>query len=383
MEGSSSDAASESVDSFLRAAAATERAPIAAGTTIGDHYRVERLLGRGGMGEVHRAVDVLLGRAVALKVLHAGIDATDLLREARVAASLAHPRIATVFEAGVDRDRVFIAMELVEGKTVRELLARGALPKPRVLAIARAVAEALVHAHAHRVVHRDVKPENVIVGPEGAKLVDFGIATDGDDRVRRGTPGYMAPEQIRRAAVTDRTDVFAFGLLLHELATGERPARGEGETELAARDVQGAATRLRTPSYLRSIVRRCVGDDPWSRPSMREVRAALEADSSRARALSVVALIVIALALVPWRRRAESTIASSVAPTTPAEQPAPSASAAPSAKPIVSATAAKIAYKPAPPPSASTKPSTKLEKGETCARSSECASGWCVAEVCQ
>jgi TolB-like protein/Flp pilus assembly protein TadD len=209
------------------------------------HYRVERLLGRGGMGEVHLAHDLALGRAAAIKVLPHSFDEDlrrRLLREAEASRRLQHPGIATFFEAGEVEGTAFIAMEYVRGETLRERLRRGPLPPEEALAIAGGMLEALVHAHAAGIVHRDLKPENVMVDETGAaRLLDFGLAVHDAGSgptlpdvgalhggmtaagVLVGSPGYMAPEQLKGEDADARSDLFAVGAILHEMRTG-RPA---------------------------------------------------------------------------------------------------------------------------------------------------------------
>ncbi len=220
------------------------------------HYRIVEVLGAGGMGAVYRAEDLRLQRPVAIKVL-----ATDLLdqpealewfkREARVAAALNHPNISTIHDVFDHEGRPFIVMELLEGRSLREELRAGPLPTERLLALATGVAEALEAAHAQRVIHRDLKPANIFVSPDGrhAKVLDFGLAQllgDGSrpgqpsavstvvttpsvptlTRVGAGTPAYVSPEQALGQPLDERTDLFSFGAVLYEMATG--PARLPG-----------------------------------------------------------------------------------------------------------------------------------------------------------
>src|SRR3569833_3976083 len=190
------------------------------------------------MGVAYRAFDEKLQRAVALKVLAAKFLVDDrnkglILREARSAAAVHHPNIATIYDVHDAPEAAFLAMELVEGETLRERLARGAAPIDEALAIATQIVDALACAHAVGLVHRDLKPDNVMIARDGrGKLLDFGLATLADadeagDPLHAhviGTPAYMAPEQARGEAVDARADVFAFGVVLCELLEGAKAA---------------------------------------------------------------------------------------------------------------------------------------------------------------
>jgi eukaryotic-like serine/threonine-protein kinase len=205
------------------------------------HYRLERVLGRGGMAEVYLATDTALGRQAAVKIVDDAVDPSirqRLVREARASARLQHPAIATFYEAGEIDGTNFIAMEYVPGITLREKLKGGPLAVGDAIGVATMLLEALHHAHAAGLVHRDIKPDNVIITPSGAvKLLDFGLAlivataeAAGDatlldltrDRIV-GTPGYMAPEQVQGLPIDARVDLFGVGALLYEMLAG-RPA---------------------------------------------------------------------------------------------------------------------------------------------------------------
>jgi TolB-like protein/predicted Ser/Thr protein kinase len=215
------------------------------------HYRIDGRLGEGGMGEVFLAQDLALGRPVAIKVLPASFSPEmrrRLLREAETSRRLQHPGIATFFEAGLAGDQAFIAMEYVQGETLRERLRHGALPTQTALGVAAGLLEALGHAHGSGIVHRDIKPENVMITPAGiVKLLDFGVArhvtrsdTGGatihstlvtEPGTLIGSIGYMAPEQLQSTPVDHRADLFAVGAVLYEMLAG-RPAF-EGATPAA------------------------------------------------------------------------------------------------------------------------------------------------------
>jgi predicted Ser/Thr protein kinase len=235
------------------------------------HFVVQRLLGVGGLGVVYLARDRRLDRAVALKVLapptHGDVTTRErVLREARAAARVNDPAVAAIYEVGESDGVTFIAMEYVEGETLRAALSRGPLPVPRVVRLGAELAHGLSRAHAQGVVHRDLKPENVLldVGAGGrAKILDFGIAAEhGARSSSSGTPVYMAPEQ-REAAVADvRSDVYALGVVLHECLTG--PVGRIEPTALAAGAPQRLA-RIGCPAALARIVERCIAVDPSGR----------------------------------------------------------------------------------------------------------------------
>jgi serine/threonine protein kinase/tetratricopeptide (TPR) repeat protein len=272
--------------------ATTEQRPPLLGRRLG-HYQIEQHLGAGGMGEVFRARDLALGRETALKVLPRRVRPElrqRLLREAEAAARLQHPCIATFFEAGEEDDEAFIAMEFVQGETLRARLRRGPLPLDESLALARCLLGALGHAHAAGLLHRDIKPENVMVtGPRSAKLLDFGLAcglaaaTQGLGEARAGerarsegpltsegmiigTVGYMSPEQVRGEALDARSDLFQAGIVLYECVFGRPAFSGRSPHErLAAAvgsdvDLGGLAWRG-LPAELAAILGRALARD--------------------------------------------------------------------------------------------------------------------------
>jgi eukaryotic-like serine/threonine-protein kinase len=266
---------------------------LSAGTRLGP-YEILAPLEAGGMGEVYRARDTRLGRAVAIKVLPSALSAdTDRLKrfekEARAASSLNHPNIVTIHDIGESGGFPFIAMEMVEGQTLRELLAAGAVPTKRLLAIAAQVADGLAKAHAAGIIHRDLKPENIMVTADGfVKILDFGLAkltqpedTSGRtqaptvsgataDGIVMGTVGYMSPEQAMGKPLDLRSDHFAFGSIVYEMATGQRAfARGSMPETLTAiiRDEPEPIGTLNplSPVPLRWIVERCLAKSPDDR----------------------------------------------------------------------------------------------------------------------
>jgi len=252
-------------------------APLA-GTRVGP-YDIREEVGRGGMGVVYAARDERLGRTVALKMLPRAFsrDARArerLAREARAAAALSNPSIATVYALEEIDGELYLASELVRGVTLRRTLGRGRLSSGRVLEILLQLAEALDAAHRQGIVHRDLKPDNVLIAEDGrVKVVDFGIARSlspsPDGRpltvtgTAIGTPGYMAPEQLRGEAVDARADVFAFGVIAYELAAGEHPFGGSDPASLVERLVAERSPMSQTlePPALDTIVRRCLRGD--------------------------------------------------------------------------------------------------------------------------
>jgi predicted Ser/Thr protein kinase len=256
-------------------------AALVAGDRIGP-YEIVRELGRGGMGVVYLARDVRLGREVALKALPAETAADParrerLKREARAAATIAHPAVATIYALEDIDGHLFIASEYVDGRSLRDVMADAPLPRERAVALALEIVDALCAAHAAGVVHRDLKPENVLLTPDGrAKVVDFGIAyLQVDDAPRLtmagdilGTPAYMAPEQLAGGAVDGRTDLYAVGVMLGEMVTGRHPL------------ASGARPFAGTP--LDAVIWRCLQADPAARvASAVELRAALAALANR------------------------------------------------------------------------------------------------------
>jgi eukaryotic-like serine/threonine-protein kinase len=258
------------------------------GEVIGERYEVEELVGTGGMSSVYRARDRLLERFVALKVLHPHYGEDEeyverFRREARSVAQLSHPHIVTVIDRGEDDGRQFIVFEYVDGENLKQLIARtGPLPARRALELAIEIADALAFAHEHGLIHRDVKPQNVLVGPDGdAKVTDFGIARslDVEHGVTQtgtvlGTSNYLSPEQASGKPTTPSTDVYSLGVVLYELLTGDVPFPGENFVAVAMKHLNELPPdvlerRRDIPMRLAAAVDRALEKDPALRfPSM-------------------------------------------------------------------------------------------------------------------
>jgi len=210
---------------------------------LGGRYRVERVLGSGGMATVFLCKDERLGRSVAVKRLHAHSPeetAQRFVREAKLGASLNHPNLVSVFDTITDDESVLIVMEHVDGLNLADALRQGPLGTERALSVVRDVAAALDHAHGQGVVHRDIKPANVLLRKDGmTKLVDLGIATAADQtKITRsgvvlGTAAYMAPEQIEGGAMTPHTDIYSLSVVAYEALSGKRARSGRTPMEIA------------------------------------------------------------------------------------------------------------------------------------------------------
>ena len=259
-----------------------------------DRYRILELVARGGMGTVYRARDLRLGREVALKLLPPGYgadpEAADrLLFEASAAAALEHPNICTVYEVGETEDgQAYLVMAFYEGETLKDRLRRGPLSPAEAAHVAAAMARGLAEAHERDIVHRDIKPGNVILTAAGeVKLVDFGLAQRGDAALTRpgatvGTVAYMSPEQVRGEPVEASTDLWSLGVVLYEMLTGVRPFRGGDAPAvlhaiLRKDPVSVREVRAGTPRAIGRIVERLLRKDPAERyPSARDLLTDLE-----------------------------------------------------------------------------------------------------------
>ena len=268
--------------------------PLASGSRVGP-YEIVAPIGAGGMGEVYRGRDTRLGRDVAIKILTAGFAMNEQLRarferEARTISSLNHPNICTLFDVGRQDDSQFLVMELIEGESLADRLVKGPLPMDQVVRFGAQIADALGCAHRQAIVHRDLKPGNVMLTKAGAKLLDFGLARAGPESspvqgmtaagtqarpltqegTILGTFQYMAPEQLEGIEADARTDIFSFGALLYEMATGKRAFEGRTRTSLIAAIVSGTPRPVGelvplTPPALEHVIKRCLAKDPEDR----------------------------------------------------------------------------------------------------------------------
>ena len=264
-----------------------------AGTRLGS-YEVTAAIGAGGMGEVYRARDTRLDRAVAIKVLTPELAAAPefrerFTREARAISSINHPHICALYDVGREQELDFLVFELLEGETLAAHLERGPLPIAQVLRIGMQIADALEAAHRRGLVHRDLKPGNIMLAPAGTKLLDFGLAkhtpgtgyqaastlpTMPETATTRGafvgTPQYMASEQVRGEQVDTRTDLFAFGAVLYEMATGRKAFEGSTPISILSKILEGDAPPL-TPHVrsavpaLDNVIRVCLAKDRGER----------------------------------------------------------------------------------------------------------------------
>jgi eukaryotic-like serine/threonine-protein kinase len=314
---------------------------LSAGTRLGP-YEILAPLGAGGMGEVYRARDPRLGREVAIKVLPESFskDADRLRRferEARSASALNHPNIITVHDIGSSDSIFYIAMEFVDGQSLRQLLASGPVPTKKLLDIGVQIAEGLAKAHAAGIVHRDLKPENVMVSKDGfVKLLDFGLAklfvapieqvSGAPTAVQQetqpgtvmGTVGYMSPEQASGRPVDFRSDQFSLGSILYEMTTGKRAfQKSTGAETLSAiiRDEPDPVERVnpQTPAPLRWIVERCLAKDPEERyASTKDLARELKSIRDHLSQASVASDLGLA-AFAPSRRRPRALAAAALA----------------------------------------------------------------------
>jgi eukaryotic-like serine/threonine-protein kinase len=331
---------------------ATDQTPIVVGRQFGN-YKIVSLIGAGGMGVVYRASDIRLDRAVAIKVLHSHLSGRLVWRqrferEARTISKLNHAHICSLYDIGQEGDANFLVMEYLEGETLAQRLKRGLLPVEQVLEYACEIAGALDQAHRHGVVHRDLKPGNIMLTRTGTKLLDFGLAKQADEMrspthvpdpharsdssqsesiteegMILGTLEYMAPEQVEGKEADTRTDIFALGVVIYEMVTGRKAFGGTSKAGLAAAILSSHPPPIRgiqphVPLVLEHVVQRCLAKDPEERwQSARDLAIELKwiaaAPSSapsdetteqphrkRTWSVSVVVLMLILMSLAGW-----------------------------------------------------------------------------------
>jgi eukaryotic-like serine/threonine-protein kinase len=311
------------------------------GTLFDGRYRIERKLGAGGMADVYLAEDQELGRGVAIKILN-GRHANDgqfierFRREAKNAAALNHPNIVSIYDRGEAEDTYYIAMEFLDGRTLKELIVgHGQAPVRVAVEYARQILSALRFAHRHGIVHRDIKPHNVLVDREGrVKVTDFGIARAGTSQMTEtgsivGTAQYLSPEQARGGEVDQRSDLYSLGVVLYELLTGKTPFEGDTPVEIAMKHLSNtpqAPSELRPdiPPELDMVVLRALAKDPDERYQSADE---MEGDLDRvARGAPVAAATVDAATQVlsrptPTTAAAAATAATMISP--PSRVPPP------------------------------------------------------------
>ncbi len=315
---------------------------LAAGKQLG-HYEIVAFIGQGGMGEVYRARDLSLRREVAVKVLQSSeVDADSwsrFEREAHSASALNHPNICTVHDLGEADGQPYMVMELVDGVTLRQAIEKRTLDPSTVVPIAIQIADALEAAHARNIVHRDVKPGNVMITGRGhVKVLDFGLAklapgaASGHTATIEpltaagsvvGTPQFLSPEMLKGGHVDARSDVWAFGVMLYQMVTGELPFKGATSVEVSSAILRDPAPALpaSVPSGLRRVIDRCLQKAPSSRyQHAGEVRADLETLQVRPRTSTIssarhwswiagLALAAIVFTgLFVWRSRSQPTV---------------------------------------------------------------------------
>src|SRR5436190_12621390 len=272
-------AKSVTTSSWLTSTDAIDHGRFPPGTVLDVRYRIVGRLGKGGMGEVYRADDLKLGQAVALKFLPEDVDRdparlTQLHTEVRMARQVSHPNVCRVYDVGEYQGHTFLSMEYVDGEDLSSLLRRvGRFPEDRATELARQICAGLAAAHERGVVHRDLKPANIMLDGSGKiRITDFGLAGASGETLRAGTPAYMAPEQLAGSEVTPRSDIYALGLVLYELFTGQRALDARTMAELIAKREQAGIV---PPSEIvrdldadiERVIMRCLEPDPARRPA--------------------------------------------------------------------------------------------------------------------
>jgi tRNA A-37 threonylcarbamoyl transferase component Bud32 len=297
--GRSSRQTNASTTGWLSTSGSIDHGRFVPGTLLGGRYRTVGRLGKGGMGEVYRADDLKLGQPVALKFLPASVDhdparLSQLHTEVRMARQVSHPNVCRVYDIDEVDGHTFLSMEYVDGEDLASILRRfGRFPEERGLEIARQICAGLAAAHERGVIHRDFKPANVMLDGAGrVRITDFGLAGVTGEALRAGTPAYMAPEQLAGGEVTARSDIYALGLVLYELFTGQRALDAKNLAELIRRRAEAeiappsSIVRDLSPEIDRAVMR-CLAPEPEARPaSALAVAAALPGGDPLAAALA-------------------------------------------------------------------------------------------------
>src|SRR5918995_655265 len=306
------------------------------GTLISERYRLEEKIGSGGMSSVYRAFDPTLERWVAIKLMHRDIsNDPDQLerfrREARAVAQLNHPHVVTVIDAGEDDGAPYIVFEYVEGETLKERIRRlGRLPIDEAIAYAIEIGRALECAHTHKLVHRDVKPQNVLIDPDGrAKVTDFGIARSLESKGLTatgrvlGTTDYVSPEQAMGQEVDERSDVYSLGVVLYEMLSGDVPYHAETQVGVAMKHVNEEMPdvyelRPDLSAAVASVVDRATAKDPHERygsvdEMVRDLEATLEVEAARGGGTTGEATTVLRSVRRPRRLRPSRMSAAGIA----------------------------------------------------------------------
>ncbi len=256
---------------------------------LDQRYELEEFIGGGGMADVYKAKDLLLGRPVAVKILHDQFKSdTEFInkfhREAQAAARLSHPNIVNIYDVGVNENLHYIVMEYVPGSTLKDKIRQeGHLSVPESLRIAKDIAGALAHAHANNLVHCDIKPHNILMMPDGsAKVADFGIARAVTESTMTysgnvvGSVHYFSPEQAKGTMITPKSDVYSLGVVLYEMLTGKLPFTGETPVSIAVKHLQEEPVPVgkidsAIPAVVEAIVSRAMSKDPDLRPSSQDL----------------------------------------------------------------------------------------------------------------
>jgi eukaryotic-like serine/threonine-protein kinase len=296
---------------------------------VAGRYRLTGLLGRGGTAEVWRAEDEALGRSVALKLVTVPTDesAARAGDEARTLARLNHPSLVPVYDAGTDdAGHPWVVMELVEGETLSDTIRRGTLPSERAAVVGRSIAEALGYVHAQGLVHRDVKPGNVLVGTDGrVRLTDFGIARLVDAAkvtstgMMVGTASYLAPEQVAGEPVGPPADVYALGLVLLECLTGRREYQGSTVEVALARLHRQPAVPADLPAGWPGLLAAMTAREPRDRPAPQEAARELATIAAGGQATTVISRPVAATSALPRTTAAPASTRVAPAPPAPAD----------------------------------------------------------------